>query len=645
MLQFSDSFFEDEVRSGFYVPSMTKRGWAVELEVLAEVDRICQKYNITYFLDWGSLLAAIRHHGFIPWDDDMDIMMFRNEYEKFYAVAKKELPEGFFITDFESREDCWRFLVNVTSYSRMCFEPDYMDKYYGFPYMAGLDVFIVDNLPEDYQEEERWKLICKYIVEVADHLDTGTFTDVELDKSICQIESLCQVSLLHSGDVYHRKLQLYKLAKREFAKYNSRQTSEWTQVMPHGLYHNYRIPKELYRAAIRVPFENIEVCVPIEYDKLLHRKYGDFMKIIMDGGDHSYPFYITQKEALGVDIDFVPTYRFSPDDLTKHLVISDERKRDRKEVVFLPFKADYFKGFESVWKAACEDENCDVYVIPIPYYYKKYDGTFVSAQYEGDLFPENVPVTDWEEFDFSRHCPDVIFIQNPYDEYNMAISVPPFFYTSNLKNYTDKLIYIPYFRLAEFEHDNYRAYYNMQFYCTMPGVVQADLVILQSEQMKMRYVEKLTDFAGENTREIWEEKIVGLGTPLMDEVKEGMGERKSVLLYYTSLGALAGAGEDMIAKIQSSLAIFKKESCDITVIWYLDPQIFVYKSLLPDSVYNKLNQILGRYQDEKWGIYDSGQDEDKFFKMCDAYYGDASALACKFMQGGKPVMIQNVEMR
>ena len=83
MLQFPDSYFEDEVRDGFYVPSMIKRAWATAMDVLCEVDRICCKYNIKYYAEWGTLLGAVRHAGFIPWDDDLDIGMMRTDYRKF----------------------------------------------------------------------------------------------------------------------------------------------------------------------------------------------------------------------------------------------------------------------------------------------------------------------------------------------------------------------------------------------------------------------------------------------------------------------------------------------------------------------------------------------------------------------------------
>ena len=107
----------------------------------------------------------------------------------------------------------------------------------------------------------------------------------------------------------------------------------------------------------------------------------------------------------------------------------------RKEVVFLPYKASMWDSLESVWKAAEEDPDCDAYVIPIPYYDRNPDGSFGERHDEASLYPEYVPVVRCEEYDFETHRPDVIFIHNPYDEYNNVTSVEPFFYTANLKKY------------------------------------------------------------------------------------------------------------------------------------------------------------------------------------------------------------------
>ena len=71
--------------------------WNIELEILQEVDKICRENKIPYFADSGTLLGCVRHKGFIPWDDDIDLVMFRKDYNKFRKIAKKSLPENLFL--------------------------------------------------------------------------------------------------------------------------------------------------------------------------------------------------------------------------------------------------------------------------------------------------------------------------------------------------------------------------------------------------------------------------------------------------------------------------------------------------------------------------------------------------------------------
>ena len=86
-IQLPDSFLQEEVRSGHLVTAQTKELWAVLLDLLNEFDRVCKKNNIHYFLDLGSMLGAVRHKGFVPWDEDIDISLLRKDYDRLMEMS------------------------------------------------------------------------------------------------------------------------------------------------------------------------------------------------------------------------------------------------------------------------------------------------------------------------------------------------------------------------------------------------------------------------------------------------------------------------------------------------------------------------------------------------------------------------------
>lgn len=339
----------------------------------------------------------------------------------------------------------------------------------------------------------------------------------------------------------------------------------------------------------------------------------------------------------------------------------------RTEAVFLPYKASMWDSLESVWKAAEEDPECDAYVIPIPYYDKNPDGSFKEEHYEGGQYPDYVPVTGYREYDFKARRPDLIFIHNPYDECNYVTSVHPFFYSRNLKQYTDKLVYIPYFVLGEPDPENEEAVKGMEHFCTVPGVIYADQVIVQSEQMRRVYVDVMTRYEKESGlnlggRKYWEEKILGLGSPKMDKVagtrKEDLeipdawrkiiektdGTRKKVILYNTSVSALLQHREKMLEKMKDVFEIFKGEQEEVALLWRPHPLIqATIASMLP-QLWEEYREIVEAYKEEGWGIYDDTPELDRALAMCDGYYGDGSSLVQLCQSRGVPVMMQNVDL-
>lgn len=332
----------------------------------------------------------------------------------------------------------------------------------------------------------------------------------------------------------------------------------------------------------------------------------------------------------------------------------------RTEAVFLPYKASMWDSLESVWRAAEKDGNCDAYVVPIPYYDKNPDGSCGEMHYEGGLYPPDVPVTDYREYDFAGRHPDIIFIHNPYDACNHVTSVHPFFYSLNLKKYTDKLVYIPYFVLGEIDPEDRRAVAGMAHFCTCPGVINADRVIVQSENMRRAYIKVLTEAAGENTRKIWEQKILGLGSPKFDKIlntrkkdvdipeewlrimQKPNGEYKKVVLYNTSVSALLQYDIKMLEKIREVLGTFKEEKEEVALLWRPHPLIEATISSMRPELWRAYQEIVGQYRQEMWGIYDDTPDLDRALVLSDAYYGDGSSVVQLCRRIDMPVMIQNV---
>ena len=159
-------------------------------------------------------------------------------------------------------------------------------------------------------------------------------------------------------------------------------------------------------------------------------------------------------------------------------------------------------------------------VMPIPYFAKNSDGTLGEMQYEGHDFPEDVPITDWQQFSLEMEHPDIIFIHNPYDQYNFVTTVHPLFYSSKIKNYTEKLVYIPYF-----VHQNDRV---EEHFCVLPGTIYADVVVLQSEKVREQYIRyfeaALPDMVEKQGKKAIEEKFQAWGSPKFDAGNEGKTE-------------------------------------------------------------------------------------------------------------------------
>lgn len=775
-MQFPYEFFADEVREGFYISGNLKRCWAAQLEVLFEIDKVCKKYGIRWHIDCGSLLGAVRHRGYVPWDDDMDICMLREDFMKFFAVARDELPEGYVIMDMHNEEeDFAEYFGRITNSHRIRFDDEFLEKYHNCPYCAGIDVFPIDSVCPDKGEEKLWKEICKSVMHAAESKFADEDDKEALKEELEYIESVTETKF--DMDKPIRK-QLYELVEALYAMYND-PNSEEVALMPFWTAHdNHLYKRQWFEETIYLPFEGVMLPAPKQYDAVLKVEYGDYMRVFKGGGLHDYPFYKKQEHII---IDMLPSYPFvyeyKPEHLEKNklpqksskvksaeflklikeihkivskairsgeyqsclqllescqqsaiqigteieeqfyeghssvkileeyceilyqvaqlieeLAVNEEINEElfsivessiaeienalseslqqyvinRKEIVFMPFRSTHWDAMESLWEVACADPDADVYVVPTPYFERTISGELINMRYDGNDFPEYVPIVSCDEYDFVNRHPDKIYIQNPYDECNFTFSVAPDFYSRFLKKYTEELIYVPYFMMDVPTRANEKGWFTMEYFCQVPGLFHADKVILQSEEMKQAYVDRLTEFAGEETREIWENKIEGTGSPLVvadkkrkqaereqllsvvpDEWKNIIykpdGSLKKLILFRTGVAYMSQYGDKYIDKLYRTLEVFKENKDNIAVIWRLDPEL--YELLVEDKeLAAKLSGFVADYKSSEYGIIDDSRNISELVSMCDAYYGDSGNVARACTAEGKPVMLMSVDV-
>lgn len=328
---------------------------------------------------------------------------------------------------------------------------------------------------------------------------------------------------------------------------------------------------------------------------------------------------------------------------------------EQYEIVFLPYKASMWDSFESVWKAANEDPDCLCYVVPIPYYNRNVDGSLAEMNYEGNLFPQYVSITDYRSYELESY-PDAIFIHNPYDDGNRITSIHPDYYSERLKQFTKVLVYIPYFiSMGDVQ----------KHLCITSGVRFADKVIVQSEKVRETYIKTIYKFETENhCKGLFgnlKQKFQALGSPKVDKVVTTIAEsltlpetwqklicdlnggRKRVLLYNTSIASQLEYREDFILKIKWVLKKMEKEQ-DLVLLWRPHPLAMeTYASMQPELGQN-YQKIVKYYKEAGWGIYDDTADVNRAIAISDALYGDPSSLAELYKVTGKPIIIQDVKI-
>lgn len=301
-MKVEQSFYEGEVREGFYIEPKMKRAWAAQIEVLEEIRRVCKKLGLIFYADWGTLLGAVRHKGFIPWDDDLDVGMLRDDYKKFLELAPQELSPEFELKSLYNDPTHDIVKARIITGRKMNFEPSYLKRFHNCPYVVGIDIFPIDYIPRD---EEIW-MQQKKMIELAMGAAASIPAEPPYDDRVWNLAAkLEQMTGIHIDRELPLVHELKKMVDILSAMYGPKESDEVCSMIDYALgWESYHLDKECYGKAIEMPFEYTTIPVPVGYDAILTCKYSaEYMTPVQGGGSHDYPFYRKQEQGLSEVIE------------------------------------------------------------------------------------------------------------------------------------------------------------------------------------------------------------------------------------------------------------------------------------------------------------------------------------------------------
>lgn len=301
-------------------------------------------------------------------------------------------------------------------------------------------------------------------------------------------------------------------------------------------------------------------------------------------------------------------------------------------VVFFPYKASMWDSLESIWIAAKSDSRCECKVIPIPYYKIDREKQEALFSYEGMEFPQYVPIVSFDEFSLENERPDIAYIHNPYDNCNLVTSVHPDYYSKTLKQYVDKLIYVPYYVNSGTVSEHHK---------DLPAYENVDYMIVQSEYFRKgfistKYYNKVLAFGSPKFDRIF--MMTQSKTEFPEEWKNFIGIKATVMLN-TSINCFLYNGEAFIKKLKYIFELFEKNR-EIVLIWRPHPLLEATIKAMRWELSDAYQEIKQYFVTHQIGILDVTPDITKTVVSANAYIGESSSsVVSLFDVAGKPIYI------
>lgn len=246
-----------------------------ELDILKDIVNICDKHNLIYYMMGGTFLGAVRHKGFIPWDDDVDIALSREDYEKLFEILEKELPKKYVIDNFYKNKDCITYASRIENPSKKVKENASSTELIR---NAWIDVFPLDGMPNNriIRQIHKFRLLYHRMMV---RYSTFSKTVVKNKKHRPLHEKILIFIGNHTNiekrlDSNKRLIKLDKALKKY--KYNE---SKYVVNFMGAYSFKEMFSKEIYDNYTKYQFEDTMLNAPKDYDTVLSQMYGDYMKV------------------------------------------------------------------------------------------------------------------------------------------------------------------------------------------------------------------------------------------------------------------------------------------------------------------------------------------------------------------------------
>ena len=278
-------FHMPEMRDGYFVDAKMKSVWKVQMDIIEEFLRICKKYNLQCFAIAGTLLGAVRHKGYIPWDDDVDFVLRRKDYDIFCKVAPKELKTPYFLQNFETDALFHEGFSKIRNSKTTMITKWARENHIVCNQGICIDIFPLDCVSDKVTMQKRIRI---------ENFLRRWRSRTTLPKTHSPVRfvlgSICWMIRIIMGNAL-----ISRLRESTYRFYN-REDAEVVGLLTYRLdYEKCWWSKSCFDHAIEVPYEYIDIPIPMGYDQILTRQYGDWQKPVRGASQHTEIFFDVDK--------------------------------------------------------------------------------------------------------------------------------------------------------------------------------------------------------------------------------------------------------------------------------------------------------------------------------------------------------------